>query len=114
VSQRGIDGSEIDEPVVLELVGPELNLNEDSLEVSFADKTVELTAVEFKLFKTLFDSPGRIYSRDHLMSHIYVDNRIVSDRTIDSHIKKLRKKLMGLGVPEDPVCSVYGVGYKYD
>ena len=104
VSQPGIDESET----------PGLNLNEDSLEVSFADKTVELTAVEFKLFKTLFDSPGRIYSRDHLMSHIYVDNRIVSDRTIDSHIKKLRKKLMGLGVPEDPVCSVYGVGYKYD
>ena len=92
----------------------ELGLNEDSLEVSFADKTVELTAVEFKLFKTLFDSPGRIYSRDHLMSHIYVDNRIVSDRTIDSHIKKLRKKLMGLGITNDPVCSVYGVGYKYD
>ena len=104
VSQPGIDEPET----------PGLNLNEDSLEVSFADKTVELTAVEFKLFKTLFDSPGRIYSRDHLMSHIYVDNRIVSDRTIDSHIKKLRKKLMGLGVPEDPVCSVYGVGYKYD
>ena len=47
----------------------DLSLNEGSLEVSFADKTVELTAVEFKLFKTLFDSPGRIYSRDHLMSY---------------------------------------------
>jgi two-component system response regulator BaeR len=92
----------------------ELSVNEGSLEVSFADKSVELTAVEFKLFKTLFDSPGRIYSRDHLMSHIYADNRIVSDRTIDSHIKKLRKKLMELEIANDPVCSVYGVGYKYD
>ncbi len=96
-------------PTVRELV-----LNEDSLEVSFADRSVELTAVEFKLFKTLFDSPGRIYARDHLMSHIYTDNRIVSDRTIDSHVKKLRKKLLELGVATDPVCSVYGVGYKYE
>lgn len=96
-------------PAVRELV-----LNEDSLEVSFADRSVELTAVEFKLFKTLFDSPGRIYARDHLMSHIYTDNRIVSDRTIDSHVKKLRKKLLELGVATDPVCSVYGVGYKYE
>ena len=92
----------------------ELGLNEDSLEIFFADKSVELTAVEFKLFKTLFDSPGRIYARDHLMSHIYADNRIVSDRTIDSHVKKLRKKLLELGVENDPVCSVYGVGYKYE
>jgi two-component system response regulator BaeR len=92
----------------------ELVLNEDSLEVSFADRSVELTAVEFRLFKTLFDSPGRIYARDHLMSHIYADNRIVSDRTIDSHVKKLRKKLLELGVANDPVCSVYGVGYKYE
>lgn len=96
-------------PAVRELV-----LNEDSLEVSFADRSVELTAVEFKLFKTLFDSPGRIYARDHLMSHIYTDNRIVSDRTIDSHVKKLRKKILELGIATDPVCSVYGVGYKYE
>lgn len=96
-------------PAVRELV-----LNEDSLEVSFADRSVELTVVEFKLFKTLFDSPGRIYARDHLMSHIYTDNRIVSDRTIDSHVKKLRKKILELGIATDPVCSVYGVGYKYE
>jgi two-component system response regulator BaeR len=102
--QSGIDEPEIDK----------LSLNENSLEVCFAGKSVELTAVEFKMFKILFDSPGRIYSRDHLMSHIYADNRIVSDRTIDSHIKKLRKKLMGLEMVNDPVCSVYGVGYKYD
>ena len=104
----------IGHPKINEAEIDKLSLNENSLEVSCADKSVELTAVEFKMFKILFDSPGRIYSRDHLMSHIYEDNRIVSYRTIDSHIKKLRKKLMRLDIPNDPVCSVYGVGYKYD
>ncbi|MCP4431692.1 MAG: two-component system response regulator BaeR, partial [Gammaproteobacteria bacterium] len=57
---------------------------------------------------------GRIYPRDHLMSLIYRDHRIVTDRTIDSHVKKLRKKLMGLGFDENPIHSVYGAGYKYE
>jgi two-component system response regulator BaeR len=91
-----------------------LVLDEHSLCVSSGERRVELTSVEFSLLKTLFDSPGRIYSRDHLMSLIYPDNRIVTDRTIDSHVKKIRKKLLELSLPDDPVCSVYGAGYKYE
>lgn len=56
-------------------------------------KVCELTHVEFQLLATMAKEPGRIYSRDHLMDNMYKDNRIVSDRTIDSHIKKLRKRL---------------------
>jgi two-component system response regulator BaeR len=75
---------------------------------------LDLTAVEFKLLAILFASPGRIFSRDQLMDRIYSDERIVSERTIDSHIKKLRKKL-DLAVPdEELIHSVYGVGYKYE
>ncbi len=91
-----------------------LNLDEAGYRVTHAQRQVELTAVEFKLFKTLFQSPGRIYSRDLLMSLIYEDHRIVVDRTIDSHVKKLRKKLETLALPFDPLHSVYGVGYKYE
>ncbi len=91
-----------------------LGLDTNSLRITFENKHIELTSVEFRLLQTLYDSPGRIYSRDHLMSLIYPDNRIVTDRTIDSHIKKLRKKLVALGVPEDPIHSVYGAGYKFE
>ncbi len=91
-----------------------LKLDESSYRVLLNDKCAELTSVEFRLFKTLYDSPGRIYSRDHLMSLIYRDNRIVTERTIDSHIKKLRKKIQQLGIPEDPIHSIYGVGYRFE
>jgi two-component system response regulator BaeR len=47
------------------------------------------------------------------MDQIYSDHRIVSDRTIDSHIKKLRKKIAALGREEELIGSVYGVGYKF-
>ncbi|MCP4877104.1 MAG: response regulator, partial [Gammaproteobacteria bacterium] len=91
-----------------------LKLDVDALRVGFKGKHIDLTKVEFSLFKALHDSPGRIYSRDHLMSLIYADNRIVTDRTIDSHIKKLRKRLFELGLDEDPIHSVYGAGYKFE
>jgi len=48
-----------------------------------------------------------------LMERIYTDHRIVSDRTIDSHIKKLRKKIAALSPDEELIGSVYGVGYKF-
>jgi two-component system response regulator BaeR len=75
---------------------------------------VELTAVEFHLFATLYREPGRIYSRGQLMDRIYDDQRIVSDRTIDSHIKKLRKKLAELQPDQELIHSVYGAGYRYE
>jgi len=75
---------------------------------------LELTAVEFKLLEYLAASPGRIYSRTQLMDHIYPDQRIVSDRTIDSHIKKLRKKIAAADPQSTLVQSVYGVGYRLD
>lgn len=56
-------------------------------------RSCELTAVEFALLRTLQAAPGRISPRDRLMDRMYRDGRIVSDRTIDSHIKKLRRKL---------------------
>ncbi len=60
----------------------------------------------------MYQHPGQIFSRDQLMSKAYNDNRIVTDRTVDSHIKKLRKKIIGLGI-DDIIQSVYGVGYRY-
>lgn len=75
---------------------------------------LELTAVEFKLLRFLAANAGRIFGRQQLMDRIYPDERIVSDRTIDSHIKKLRKKISASGSGEELIHSVYGVGYKFE
>ena len=72
-----------------------------------------LTAVEFQLLKVMIHSPGRIFAREQLMDHMYRDHRIVSERTVDSHIKKLRKKIADIWPEREIIRSVYGVGYKY-
>ena len=64
--------------------------------------------------KTLVAQPGRIFSRDQLIDAMYRDARVVSDRTVDSHVKKLRKKIADVLPDREIVHSVYGVGYKYE
>lgn len=75
---------------------------------------LELTAVEFKLLQFLVANPGRIYGRQQLMDKIYPDERNVSDRTIDSHIKKLRRKIEAVDTEAKFIHSVYSVGYKFE
>src|SRR5690606_30274289 len=89
-----------------------LILDESRLTVSFKGQNQVLTSVEFALLKRLAEQPGRIYSRDHLMDTIYPDHRVVNDRTIDSHIKKLRRKLELLDPQTEWIESVYGAGYR--
>ncbi|MGR9043793.1 MAG: response regulator [Gammaproteobacteria bacterium] len=91
-----------------------LTLCADSFRVSAEGREIELTTVEFQLLQALCQQPGRIYSRSKLMDLIYPDRRIVSDRTIDSHIKKLRKKLSELLPGQELIHSVYGAGYRYE
>lgn len=90
-----------------------LSLDKNKLLAITPTGNIQLTAVEFGLLQCLYNEPGRIFSRNNLMDSSYADNRIVSDRTIDSHIKKLRKKLLGEN-GFDVIHSVYGVGYKYE
>ncbi|WP_417445549.1 response regulator [Kangiella sp.] len=91
-----------------------LIIDEDKYQVRAGGKVLELTALEFRLITTLAKHPGRVYSRNQLMEAIYTDQRLVSERTIDSHVKKLRKKLEILPLAENPIRSIYGVGYKFD
>lgn len=91
-----------------------LVLDEHRLEVRLDQQTLVLTAVEFQLLKRLTSEPGRIFTREQLMEHMYNDHRVVSDRTIDSHIKKLRKKLAEVWADREFVHSVYGVGYRFE
>ncbi len=91
-----------------------LELDESRYAALLDGHNLGLTAVEFKLLRFLAANPGRIYGRQQLMDHIYPDERVVADRTIDSHIKKLRKKISVARPDQELICSVYGVGYKFD
>lgn len=91
-----------------------LQLNVDKLQASVCGQPLDLTAIEFQLLQTLSQEPGRVFSRDQLMDYIYRDHRVVSDRTVDSHVKKLRKKMSEAAPHQEWIYSVYGVGYKYE
>lgn len=105
----------------VELVSPEdtgvepgLRLDGDRYQLIDGEESIELTAVEFELFSILFEHPGVIFKRSQLMDRMYQDHRIVSDRTIDSHIRKIRNKVVRLPSAAECIQSVYGVGYRFE
>ena len=75
---------------------------------------LDLTPVEFRMLLLLAQAPGRVFSRSRLMETIYEDGRVVSDRTVDSHVKNLRKKLKPGFSEGEVIHSIYGVGYKLE
>jgi two-component system response regulator BaeR len=77
-------------------------------------RALDLTPVEFRLLRTLLDPPGRVWSREQLLDRLYDDHRVVSDRTDDSHIKNLRRKLDAARPDAECIRSIYGVGYKLE
>lgn len=91
-----------------------LTVMEGTHKVAFGGSAVALTTVEMALFKLLHSAPGRIFARQLILERIYDDYRVVSDRTVDSHIKKLRKKLETITGGENVIHSVYGAGYKFE
>ncbi|NVK23963.1 MAG: winged helix-turn-helix domain-containing protein [Gammaproteobacteria bacterium] len=66
-----------------------------------------------ELLHLLSKHPNKAFSRDQILNHIYQDYRVVSDRTVDTHIKNLRKKLKSISPDHDFVQAVYGVGYRF-
>ena len=92
----------------------QLQLDPHRFQVSWQGESLILTTVEFHLIEKLAKEPGRIFSRQQLMDSIYNDHRVVSDRTIDSHIKKLRRKLDAITAGKELIRSVYGAGYKVE
>lgn len=74
---------------------------------------LDLTRREFMLVHSLVTRPGRVFSRDELLGLAFPDDTEVFDRTIDSHVRNIRRKIAAVS-PEDPIRSVYGVGYAYE
>ncbi len=91
-----------------------LTLDANTMLTHMDGQVLDLTHVEFQLLSIMSKELGRIFSRPQLMERMYQDQRVVSDRTIDSHIKKLRKKVAELRGEEEWIHSVYGVGYKLE
>ena len=90
-----------------------LSLDRERHTCTWKGKKVVLTVTEFRLLETLATRPGVIKSRDALMDAAYEDQVYVDDRTIDSHIKRLRKKFRSVDETFDMIETLYGVGYRF-
>ena len=89
-------------------------IDEEKHQVSLDGKLLDLTPVEFRLLAALAAAPGRVFSRDGLLEKLYADHRVVTDRTVDAHVKNLRRKLDEIRPGSELVRSIYGVGYKLE
>jgi two-component system, OmpR family, response regulator len=92
------------------IVHGRLSLDLDRYEAAWDGREVVLTATEFGLLRTLVGFPGKVYTRDELMDGGYAHDNVVSGRTIDSHIRRLRQKFAAAG--GEPIETVHGLGYK--
>ena len=87
-------------------------INQDRFEASWQTQPLTLTQTEFHLLRILAERPDKVFTRDALMRGAYDVRRIVSERTIDSHIRRLRNKLLAVGTPG--IHTVHGVGYRLE
>ena len=95
------------------LVRGELTLDSDRHLCTWKGSAVDLTVTEFLLLKSLAARPGHVKNRDQLMDAAYGEHIYVDDRTIDSHIKRLRKKFKAMDPEFAQIETLYGVGYRY-
>jgi two-component system OmpR family response regulator len=87
-----------------------LKLDLETLRVTWGEAELVLSATELGVLKTLLTQPGKVFSRDELIDRAYTTERVVSDRTIDSHVRRVRAKFATLGA--DPVETLPGFGYR--
>jgi two-component system response regulator ChvI len=90
----------------------DLSLDADRYAAEWRGRAVRLTVTEFLLLEALARRPGHVKSRDQLLAAAYPHDTTASDRTIDSHVKRLRKKFQDVDAEFDAIESVYGAGYR--
>ena len=106
------EGAEVDQAQVM--VRGELRMDPLRHSVTWKNMEVSLTVTEFLLLQALAQRPGFVKSRDQLMDVAYDDQVYVDDRTIDSHIKRLRKKMRMVDDEFSAIETLYGIGYRYN
>lgn len=89
-------------------------LDDEALRASYQGEVLDLTPAEFRLLRALARQPGRVFSRDQLLDQLHDDGRAITDRAVDSHVRNLRRKLEAAAPGEEPIRSVYGVGYAWE
>lgn len=108
--RRAVDAPSAPAPL---RVGP-LVIDQDRHEVALDGRLVDCTPAEFRLLEVLAATPGRVYSRTQLLDYLHGMARFITERTIDGHIKNLRKKLEANPGQPQLLITVYGFGYKLD
>lgn len=91
-----------------------LAMDDASRRASFEGVELGLTPIEYRLLRTLASEPGRVYSRDELLDKLHDDQRAVTDRAVDSHVKNLRRKLQAVAGERELIRSIYGAGYRFE
>ena len=99
------------DPTQREIVAGPLRMELDAWKAAVGGRPLELTRTEFGLLATLAQQRGKVLNRETLMNGTYPGHRIVSERTIDSHLRRLRGKLRGVGA--DCIETVHGVGFRF-
>ncbi len=110
ILKRGID-SPRQENDSFDIEAGDIRLNLDAHQVFVGDEEITLTALEFRLLKHLLDRRGRVQTRDQLLEEVWGYSSDVTTRTVDTHIKRLREKLLGAG---DCIQTIRGVGYRLE
>ena len=91
----------------------DLLLDETKHQCTWRGQDIQLTVTEFLLVKALAARPGMVKSRDQLIDAAYGENIYVDDRTIDSHVKRIRKKFRTVDDSFNHIETLYGIGYRY-
>jgi two-component system OmpR family response regulator len=110
ILRRSAPGAVTGAPPAPPLSCGKLTLDPERYRATWDGREIVLTLTEFGILRTLLRRPGRVCTRDALMNEAYERHAVVSDRTIDSHVRRVRAKLAAVGA--DPIETVHGIGYK--
>lgn len=104
-------GAEPSEEPRKKIVHHKISIDPERHEVHWASEPISLTPTEFGLLSALLERPGVVLSRGQLMQRAYSYDNLVTERTIDTHVRRIRAKFRAVG-GDDPIATVHGVGYK--
>jgi two-component system response regulator ChvI len=112
--ERGDAAASTTEPELAPLERGHLTMDPARHKVLWDGRVVSLTVTEFLILETLAQRPGVVKTRNQLLDIAYSDDVYVDDRTIDSHIKRIRRKFRAVDPAFDSIDTLYGVGYRFD
>ena len=86
-------------------------VDDERKQIRYRGSALDLSRIEYRLLKVLIERPGRVFSRDELMTRAWDDPAAAFDRTVDAHVKTLRAKLRAVAPEADPIVTHRGMGY---